>query len=197
MALSGQFFFAFVTAKPMMPTDHKDNYVPHRTEKIWDQVDEAPRHRTQSQALRLALAGLVAVLVVVLVLCTANRPAAETQTNALDNHIENPRASRKAVLVGGFGESHSVTPEVTQLVGKMKERILARAQAAGLNSDGSMFEPISYRSQVVAGTNYYVKIRISKTDYIHVKIFKPLPYSHDEPLILSIDIGKKEHDVLG
>lgn len=51
---------AFVSAKPMMPTDHKDNYVPHRTEKvctrtfIWMpeksvQSDEIQTHKYQIQ----------------------------------------------------------------------------------------------------------------------------------------------------
>jgi len=45
------------------------------------------------------------------------------------------------------------------------------------------FEPIAYTSQVVAGTVFQVKIRVSDepTGYVHAKIFRPLPHSQQEP----------------
>jgi len=39
------------------------------------------------------------------------------------------------------------------------------------------FNPVGIKSQVVAGTNYSVKIQVDGDDYVHVKVFKPLPYT--------------------
>ena len=41
------------------------------------------------------------------------------------------------------------------------------------------FEPVQYTSQVVAGTNYNVVIKVGPgaSDYLHAKIFSPLPHT--------------------
>jgi hypothetical protein len=45
------------------------------------------------------------------------------------------------------------------------------------------FEPVAYTSQVVAGTIYWLVVRIAEgTDgHAHVKIFQPLPYTGQGP----------------
>jgi len=36
------------------------------------------------------------------------------------------------------------------------------------------FEPLSYATQVVNGTNYFVKIDVGNHEAIHVRIYKPI-----------------------
>ena len=49
------------------------------------------------------------------------------------------------------------------------------AVEAETNQSYTTFEAVKYTSQVVAGTNYIVKFRVGADEYIHVKIFVPLP----------------------
>jgi len=53
------------------------------------------------------------------------------------------------------------------------------AVEAKTNQSFAMFKVISFKSQVVAGTNYLMKIQVSEADEgcIHIKIFQPLPYT--------------------
>ena len=52
----------------------------------------------------------------------------------------------------------------------------------------TVFEPILFTSQVVAGKNYWVKIHVDD-DFIHVKIYKPLPHTGNPPEISEVHTG--------
>ncbi|KAI9202049.1 cystatin-A [Polychytrium aggregatum] len=60
-------------------------------------------------------------------------------------------------------------PKIVQLVQDLKPQIEAKTSATY-----STFVPVAYRSQVVAGTNYYVKIQVADNppSYIHAVIYK-------------------------
>lgn len=36
------------------------------------------------------------------------------------------------------------------------------------------FVPVSYKTQVVAGTNYFVKVKTGESEFVHLRIFLPL-----------------------
>jgi cystatin-A/B len=59
-----------------------------------------------------------------------------------------------------------------------------------------LYEPLSVKSQVVAGMNYMVKIQVAPDEYIHVKIYKPLPHTHNPPSISEFHTGKTVEDEL-
>ena len=39
------------------------------------------------------------------------------------------------------------------------------------------FEVVGYTSQVVAGTNFQLKIHVGDQKYVHAKVFRPLPHT--------------------
>jgi cystatin-A/B len=55
---------------------------------------------------------------------------------------------------------------------------------------------MSVKAQVVAGMNYLVKIQVAPDEYIHVKIYKPLPHTHNPPSISEYHTGKTAEDEL-
>lgn len=53
--------------------------------------------------------------------------------------------------------------EVAEMVNGLKSRIIAKAQAQGLNSIGAEFEPISYRSQACVSVRHPTQTPTRKT----------------------------------
>ena len=84
-----------------------------------------------------------------------------------------------------------LTPEEVDMVNGLKSQISTMA-----NTTFTKFKPVLGTSQVVAGTNYKVKIDVGNLKYVHAKIFKPLPYTGLGPELTSVETGKNLHDSL-
>jgi len=92
-------------------------------------------------------------------------------------------------LCGGISDSDKpATPEIQGFVTQVSSQI-----AGKMNSKADVFEAVSYRSQVVAGCNYFVKIHVGNDNYIHARIFKSL---QQEVSLHSIQESKTKDDVL-
>ena len=78
-------------------------------------------------------------------------------------------------MCGGHSNAKEITPEVTEMVNSVRGQIETQ-----LNSTFEVFEPVSYTTQVVAGTNFTVKIRVGDGVFVSVKIFRPLPCNGTE-----------------
>jgi len=87
------------------------------------------------------------------------------------------------VVVGGFGEEREVTAEVRALVLALKtdiESVVGEALAD--------FEPIVFASQVVAGTNYAIKVRVGQGRIVEARVFKPLPHTKEGPRLIKASL---------
>lgn len=73
-------------------------------------------------------------------------------------------------MCGGFSGNKNADESVQNIVNSVKSTVENR-----LNKNFNTFTAISYKSQIVAGTNYTVKVNVGGEEYIHVKIFVPLP----------------------
>ncbi|NWI69354.1 CYTB protein, partial [Todus mexicanus] len=65
-----------------------------------------------------------------------------------------------------------------------------------VNSTCDTFKAVAYKTQVVAGVNYFIKVQVSDTEYIHLKVFKSLPYENKGPSLVSFQTGKTRDDPL-
>jgi cystatin-A/B len=72
-------------------------------------------------------------------------------------------------MMGAFGETKPIDNEVRLLCNLVKNDIELH-----LNRFVNTFEPVSYKTQVVAGINYLVQIKIADNEFIEAKIFKDL-----------------------
>ncbi|XP_048770006.1 cystatin-A2-like [Ostrea edulis] len=63
----------------------------------------------------------------------------------------------------------SIDQTATDVVNSVKNEIRGRLTAGDVTD---IFEPISYKTQLVAGTNYFVKIKTAADRYIHARIYR-------------------------
>ncbi|NXH32655.1 CYTA protein, partial [Myiagra hebetior] len=59
-----------------------------------------------------------------------------------------------------------------------------------------LFAAIVYKTQVVAGTNYFIKVQVSDDDYAHLKVYQNLPYANQGPSLVGFQTGKTRDDPL-
>eukprot|EP00446_Apocalathium_sp_SHHI-4_P053867 CAMPEP_0177374220 /NCGR_PEP_ID=MMETSP0368-20130122/44038_1 /TAXON_ID=447022 ORGANISM="Scrippsiella hangoei-like, Strain SHHI-4" /NCGR_SAMPLE_ID=MMETSP0368 /ASSEMBLY_ACC=CAM_ASM_000363 /LENGTH=177 /DNA_ID=CAMNT_0018837795 /DNA_START=58 /DNA_END=592 /DNA_ORIENTATION=+ len=100
------------------------------------------------------------------------------------------------MAVGGTGAAQAAGPEVQELVDGLREEALKRAQAAGWNGTFDRWEAKLVKTQVVAGTNYFVKVAVSDTDALHLRIYKPLPHTRLPPTLNGVKLGQDHQSPL-
>ena len=74
------------------------------------------------------------------------------------------------MMCGGFGAVKEAGEETVNLCNEIKPHVEAH-----LNSTFETFEPVHYKSQVVNGTNYSIKVKVEDGKYVHVNVHKALP----------------------
>mmetsp|Transcript_84705 Transcript_84705/g.116992 ORF Transcript_84705/g.116992 Transcript_84705/m.116992 type:complete len:94 (+) Transcript_84705:38-319(+) len=93
------------------------------------------------------------------------------------------------MLAGGHSQMRA--PEAHEL------EIITNMRGEMENLHGSAFatfEVVGMTSQVVAGTNYQVKIKVGDSAWFHVKIFVPLPHTQQPPQISAHKSNVGEND---
>ncbi|NXE07883.1 CYTB protein, partial [Lophotis ruficrista] len=59
-----------------------------------------------------------------------------------------------------------------------------------------IFTAIVFRTQVVAGVNYFIKVQDDDDDYVHLKVFQSLPHENQGPSLVAFQTGKTRDDPL-
>ncbi|NXS21950.1 CYTA protein, partial [Mystacornis crossleyi] len=59
-----------------------------------------------------------------------------------------------------------------------------------------VFEAIKYKTQVVAGIMYFIKVQVSDAEYVHLKVFHSLPCENQGPSLVGFQTGKTRDDPL-
>ncbi|CAO2631724.1 Csta [Lemmus lemmus] len=83
------------------------------------------------------------------------------------------------MIPGGLTEARPATPEIQEIVDKIRPKLEEKT-----NEKYEKFEAVEYKTQVVAGVNYFIKVDVGNGNYTHVKVFQGL-HGQDEDLELS------------
>ncbi|XP_003202689.1 cystatin-A [Meleagris gallopavo] len=95
------------------------------------------------------------------------------------------------MMTGGLSDPKPATPEVQHLADQVKPQLESRE-----NETYNIFTAIIYRTQVVAGINYFIKVQSSDNEYIHLRIFQALPQENQDPSLTDYQTGKTRDDPL-
>ncbi|XP_040278789.1 cystatin-A1-like [Bufo bufo] len=91
--------------------------------------------------------------------------------------------------VGGLGEEKPTNPEIQALCDSVKHDF---EQKSGVNA--AKFMVISFKSQVVAGIFYFVKVDLGGGQFCHLKILEPLPHTGEKATLSGFKCGLKKEE---
>jgi len=84
-----------------------------------------------------------------------------------------------------MSDSKPADAEIQKICDKLKPDVESKA-----GKKFNDFTALNYHSQVVAGTNYFVKVHTGNDECVHLRIFRPLPHTHEEPSLHSHQMSK-------
>ena len=94
-------------------------------------------------------------------------------------------------MCGGFGNARDADDKVKALAKEVKPDV-----EKALGATYSQFEAVKFTTQVVAGTNYKIKVKVGDEQYVHIKVFVPLPCKNAPNQLLEQEAGKTLADPL-
>merc|ERR1712228_159762 len=99
-----------------------------------------------------------------------------------------------AITVAMCGAASPSQPPNEEVAG-----IVANVQEEAQNQLGrsfTEFKLVEYKSQVVAGTNYFCKVAVGGDEFVHLRIFKALPHTGKQPQVAKAVDKKTASDEL-
>uniref|UniRef100_A0A8C5YG81 Cystatin domain-containing protein n=1 Tax=Microcebus murinus TaxID=30608 RepID=A0A8C5YG81_MICMU len=83
------------------------------------------------------------------------------------------------MIPGGLSDAKPATAEIQKIADKVKPQLEEKT-----NETYEEFEAIEYKSQVVSGIKYYIKVHVGKGRYIHMQVIDGVS-RHNQDLELS------------
>ncbi|XP_005038597.1 PREDICTED: cystatin-B-like [Ficedula albicollis] len=59
-----------------------------------------------------------------------------------------------------------------------------------------VFTAVEFKTQLVAGTNYFIKVHVGNEEFMHLRVFKSLPHENEQLSLHSYQGSKTKHDEL-
>ncbi|KFV19493.1 Cystatin-B, partial [Tauraco erythrolophus] len=59
-----------------------------------------------------------------------------------------------------------------------------------------VFTATEFRTQMVAGVNYFIKVHVGNEEFLHLRVFQSLPQENKPLSLHSYQSSKKKHDEL-
>ncbi|CAM9652979.1 unnamed protein product [Bubo scandiacus] len=95
------------------------------------------------------------------------------------------------MLCGGTSAARPATDETQRIADEVKPHLEAKE---GKTFD--VFTAVEFKTQVVAGTNYFIKVHVGNDEFMHLRVFRSLPHENQPLSLHSYQSSKTKHDEL-
>ncbi|XP_053715461.1 cystatin-B-like [Synchiropus splendidus] len=95
------------------------------------------------------------------------------------------------MMCGGVGDAKPADNKIQNMCKDLKEHAESKT-----GTNFAEFTAKSFRSQVVAGTNYFVKVHVGGDQYAHLRIHEALPCNGGGVKLSDAQHPKKEEDAI-
>ncbi|XP_004443952.1 PREDICTED: stefin-C-like [Ceratotherium simum simum] len=95
------------------------------------------------------------------------------------------------MVCGGFTNTQPAMPEIQAIADQVKPQLEEKEK-----KKFPIFKAVEFRSQVVAGTNYLIKVQVGDDDYVHIQVFKSLPHANRPLDLTRYQTNKTRNDKL-
>jgi cystatin-A/B len=95
------------------------------------------------------------------------------------------------VVCGGTSAEREADAEIQSICDQLRGEVEDKS-----GKKFTEYTALKVCSQVVAGTNYFVKIHVGNEECVHARIFRPLPHTGAPPSVHSVQVSKTKHDQL-
>ncbi|XP_051840753.1 cystatin-B [Antechinus flavipes] len=95
------------------------------------------------------------------------------------------------MMCGGTSATKPATAETQRIADEVKTQLEAKE-----NRKFPVFKTMEFKSQVVAGTNYFIKVHVGDEEFIHIRVFESLPHENKPLLLSSYQTNKTKDDEL-
>merc|ERR1711860_211580 len=79
--------------------------------------------------------------------------------------------TEKMAMCGGLGQASAATAEHQAICDKVKADVESKT-----NRKFSEFVAVKVSSQMVAGTNFFIKVKVDASEHIHIRVYQKLPH---------------------
>ncbi|XP_052596418.1 cystatin-A [Peromyscus californicus insignis] len=95
------------------------------------------------------------------------------------------------MIPGGLTEARPATPEIQEITDQVKAQLEEKT-----NAKYEKFEAVEYKTQVVAGINYFIKVDVGDGRYMHLKVFQGLTRQNEHLELSGYQTNKTKDDEL-
>ncbi|XP_009555127.2 cystatin-B [Cuculus canorus] len=95
------------------------------------------------------------------------------------------------MMCGGPSAARAATQETQQIAEEVKPQL---EEKEGKTFD--VFTAVEFKTQVVAGTNYFIKVHVGNDEFLHLRVFRSLPHENKPLSLHSYQSSKTKHDEL-
>ncbi|XP_025749086.1 cystatin-B-like [Callorhinus ursinus] len=95
------------------------------------------------------------------------------------------------MMCGAPTASQPATAETQAIADQVKPQLEERE-----NKKYATFKAVEFRSQVVAGMNYFIEVQVDDDEFVHLRVFRSLPHENKPVALSSYQTNKARHDEL-